>query len=66
MVSTEALRLATTLMDPENTTLSERQDTEGHMGRDSTDGKRPEPADPQTQRVGSWLPRRRGTWGVTI
>ena len=25
------------------------------MGCDSTDGKRPEQADTQTQRVGSWL-----------
>ena len=30
-------------------------DTEGHTGCDSTDGKRPEQADPQTQKVGSWL-----------
>ena len=28
-------------------------DTEGHTGCDSTDGKRPEQADPHTQRVGS-------------
>ena len=26
----------------------------GHTGCDSTDGKRPEQADPQTWRVGSW------------
>ena len=30
-------------------------DTEGHTGCDSTDGKHPELADPQTQGVGSWL-----------
>ena len=30
-------------------------DTEGHTGCDSTDGKWPEQADPQTQRVGSCL-----------
>ena len=30
-------------------------DTEGHTRCDSTDGKRAEQADPQTQRVGSWL-----------
>ena len=27
---------------------------EGHTGCDSTDGKRAEQADPQTQRAGSW------------
>ena len=30
-------------------------DTEGHTGCDSTDGKRPEQANPETQGVGSWL-----------
>ena len=29
-------------------------DTEGHTRCDSTDGKRAEQADPETQRVGSW------------
>ena len=29
-------------------------DTEGHTGCDSTDGKRAEQGDPETQRVGSW------------
>ena len=32
-------------------------DTEGHTVWDSTGGKRPEQAHPQTQRVGSWLSR---------
>ena len=40
-------------------------DTEGHTGCDSTDGKCPEQADPQTQRVGSWLSRAGGGDGVT-
>ena len=30
-------------------------DAEGRTGCDSTDGKRAEQADPQTQRMGSWL-----------
>ena len=39
-------------------------DTEGHTGCDSTDGKRAEQADPQTQRVGSWLSGAGGgKWG---
>ena len=37
-------------------------DTERHTGCDSTDGKRPEQFDPQTQRVGSWLSEA-GRWG---
>ena len=49
------MTLATTWMDPENTMLSERTDTEGHTGCDSIDGKRPEQDAPQTHRVGSWL-----------
>ena len=39
-------------------------DTEGHTGCDSTDGKRAEQADPQTQRVGSWLSGAGGRDGV--
>ena len=39
-------------------------DTEGHTGCDSTDGKRPEQAGPQTQRVGSWLSGAGGWDGV--
>ena len=39
---------------------SVREADTGHTGCDSTDGKRPEQADPQTQRVGSWL---LGAWG---
>ena len=34
---------------------SVREEDTGQTGCDSTDGKRPEQADPQTQRVGSWL-----------
>ena len=34
----------------------EKPDTEGHTGCDSIDGKRPEQADPQTERMDSWLP----------
>ena len=40
-------------------------DTEGHTGCDSTDGKRAEQADPQTQRVGPWLSGARVGMGVT-
>ena len=39
-------------------------DTEEHTGCDSTDGKRPEQAGPQTQRVGSWLSGAGGGDGV--
>ena len=42
------------------TRCSVREADTGHAGCDSTDGKRPEQADPQTQRVGSWL---LGAWG---
>jgi len=34
---------------------SVREADTGHAGCESTGGKRPEQADPQTQRVGSWL-----------
>ena len=40
-------------------------DTEGHMGCDSTDEKRPEQADSHTHRVGSWLSGAGGGGGVT-
>ena len=40
-------------------------DTEGRTGCDSTDGKRPEQADPQTQRVGSWWSGAGEGMGVT-
>ena len=38
--------------------------TKGHRVCDSTDGKRQEQANPQAQRVGSWLSGV-GGWGVT-
>ena len=50
----EALTLATTWSDPENTSSVREAETEGHAVCDSTDGKRPEQANAQTQRVGSW------------
>ena len=50
----EALTLATMWMDPKNTMLSERS-RQTDTRWDSTDGKRPDQEDPQTQRVGSWL-----------
>ena len=40
-------------------------DTEGHTGCDSTDGKRAEQGDPETQRVGSWWSGAREGVGVT-
>ena len=43
----EALTLATTWTDPENTML--REDTEGHTGCDSIDGKCPKQTDLQTE-----------------
>ena len=53
--SKEAQTLATMWTDPENTMLSERS-RHGRTHRcDSTDGKRAEQADPETQGVGSWL-----------
>ena len=45
----EALTLATMWMDLENTMLSERNQMEKDTVCDSTDGKRPEQANPQTQ-----------------
>ena len=50
-----ALTLTSTWMDPESMVLSEGSRHRGHTGCDSTDGKHPEQADPQTLRVGSWL-----------
>lgn len=51
----EAPDTANTWMDPENTVLSERSRHRRTLGVDSTDGKSPEQADTQTQRVGLWL-----------
>ena len=40
-------------------------DTEGHTVWDSMDGKHPEQAQPQTQRVDSWLSGAGEAMGVT-
>ena len=50
-----SLTLATTWMAPRTRCSVREADTEGHTECDTTNGKCPEQADPQTQRVGSWL-----------
>ena len=50
-----SLTLATTWMALRTQRSVREADTEGHTECDSTDGKCPEQADPQTQTVGSWL-----------
>ena len=62
----QALTLATMWTDPEDKMLSERsRHRRTDTGCDSTDGKCPEQADPQTQRVGSWLSGAGARNGVT-